>query len=57
MNLKLNSVRERLIFLSPTVQAGLEKEPCTKDFDFSSRLGQGGFGKVYRVRHTKTKKV
>ena len=53
----LNPVKERLIFLSPTVQGKLEREANTKDFDIMSGLGAGAFGRVFKVRHAKSKTI
>ena len=52
----LNKVKERLLFLSPTVKRGLERE-CNKG-DFyrcgDNCIGKGGFGEVWKVNHKKT---
>ena len=49
----LNKVKERLLFLSPTVKRGLERE-CNKG-DFyrcgDNCIGRGGFGEVWKVNH------
>ena len=37
--MEINKVSDRLIVLSPTVEAGLEREPMTDDFDIKARLG------------------
>jgi hypothetical protein len=37
----LNKVKERMLFLSPTVQAGWEPESKRDDFDELKTLGQG----------------
>ncbi|CAD8139004.1 unnamed protein product [Paramecium pentaurelia] len=50
----LNKVRERLFFLSPTVQAGWEPESKREDFEELKILGQGAFGVVKKVTHKKT---
>ena len=56
---KINSVKSRLLFLSPTVSEGIERE-CNKD-DFEAiedkALGKGGFGHVWKVKHKITKKI
>ena len=52
----LNKVKHRLLFLSPTVKRGLERE-CNKG-DFyrcgDNCIGKGGFGEVWKVNHKKT---
>ena len=55
----LNKVKNRLLFLSPTVKRGLERE-CNKG-DFyrcgDNCIGKGGFGEVWKVNHKKTGEV
>lgn len=36
---KLNQVKERYLFISPTLQAGWEDESNTNDFEGSKKLG------------------
>ena len=56
---KVNNVKNRLLFLSPSITSGEERE-CRKD-DFesiaSTSIGAGGFGKVFKVRHKVSKNV
>ncbi|KAL4503402.1 hypothetical protein ABPG72_001008 [Tetrahymena utriculariae] len=54
---KLNQVKERYIYLSPTVQAGWEDESNINDFDGQKVLGRGAFGKVIRVLHRKSQLI
>ncbi|KAL4454926.1 hypothetical protein ABPG74_006308 [Tetrahymena malaccensis] len=54
---KLNQVKERYIYLSPTVQAGWEDESNINDFDGQKVLGKGAFGKVIRVLHRKSQLI
>ena len=55
----INRVKNRILFLSPSVREGLEKE-CSKD-DFLSdgdrAIGKGGFGQVWKVHHKSTGKI
>ena len=55
----LNKVKNRLLFLSPTVKKGLEPEGQKGDFstDGTKPLGKGGFGEVWKVFHKKTNNV
>ncbi|CAD8085161.1 unnamed protein product [Paramecium sonneborni] len=55
--LVINQVKERILFFSPTVQGRMEREACTQDFEVIQGLGQGAFGKVFKVRHKKTKMI
>ena len=49
--------RKRLLFLSPAVQAGAEREASMADFVKLKGLGKGAFGKVYKCQHKKSKRV
>ena len=49
-----NKVKNRFLFLAPSVEAGLENEAKFNDFEIKSMLGEGSFGKVYLVKHKKT---
>ena len=52
--LQLNHVKNRLLILSPSVKAGMEREAKKTDFEAleDKSIGKGGFGCVWKVRHT-----
>lgn len=50
----LNDVKNRFLFICPSVQAGLEAEAKITDFDMLNLLGEGSFGKVYLCKHKVT---
>ncbi|KRX08685.1 Protein kinase-like domain [Pseudocohnilembus persalinus] len=54
---RLNKVKERYIYLSPTVQAGWEDESNIGDFELTKILGKGAFGKVMKCVHNRSKLV
>ena len=58
-NIYINNVKNRILSLSPTVKAGIERE-CTKD-DFysedSKEIGRGGYSHVWKVSHKNTGKI
>ena len=58
-NIYINNVKNRILSLSPTVDAGIERE-CTKD-DFYSEgnkeIGKGGYSRVWKVSHKNTGKI
>ena len=45
------------MFLSPHVQAGLEKEAEKSDFEFGKNLGSGTFGTVFKVKNKHTQRI
>lgn len=55
----LNKIKNRLLILSPTVKAGLEKECSKSDFfrEGEKAVGKGGFGEVWKVIHKATNKL
>jgi len=50
---KVLATQRRLLFLSPSVKAGTERECTVDDFvSLSERsIGKGAFGEVYKVKH------
>ena len=54
---KFNKVKERFIFVSPTVQAGWEDESEIEHFNLSKVLGKGAFGCVYKAEHKKSQLI
>jgi serine/threonine protein kinase len=52
--MKASRLPNRLMFLSPTVQAGWESESFRADFENLATLGQGSYGTVWKGRHRKT---
>ena len=46
---RFNNIKNRYLFLSPQVQAGLEREATVTDFIQLTKLGQGSYGEVYKV--------
>ena len=59
LSLKLNKVKNRLLFLSPTVRTGLERECNKNDFfrEGDSYIGKGAFGEVWKVSHRQSNKI
>jgi len=45
---------KRLLFESPSVASGEERELVREDFEFERRLGDGAFGQVWRAKHKVT---
>lgn len=58
-NLNINKLKNRLLMLSPSVTAGLEKECCKADFyrQGDKAIGKGGFGEVWKVVHKVSSKT
>ena len=52
--MKINKVADRIMFLSPTVQAGWEAESFKMDFENIKTLGEGSYGIVWKARHKKS---
>ncbi len=56
---QLNKIKKRVLMLSPTVEACLERELSKSDFfrDGDKAIGKGGFGEVWKVVYKKTNKT
>ena len=54
---KINKVKDRILYLSPSVKLGHENEANLRDFDIGDMLGSGAFGQVYKVTHKSSKRV
>jgi serine/threonine protein kinase len=52
--MKVSKLSNRIMFLSPTVQAGWESESFRSDFENLATLGQGSYGTVWKGKHKKT---
>jgi len=55
----INKLKNRILFLPQSVLNGEERECRKEDFEslMNSNIGVGGFGKVYKVRHKKSKNI
>ena len=56
---QLNEVKNRLLFLSPTVELGFERESNKYDFinEDNRPIGRGGYGEVWKVKHEISKRI
>ena len=54
----IKKLKKRILHLSPTVELGLERECIESDFELIGKkpIGNGGFGKVWKVIHINSKK-
>lgn len=59
INERTNDVKNRILFLSPSVVSGEDREWRKEDFESlnNSSLGVGGFGRVYKVKHKTNKHI
>eukprot|EP00826_Nyctotherus_ovalis_P065758 TRINITY_DN9674_c0_g3_i1.p1 TRINITY_DN9674_c0_g3~~TRINITY_DN9674_c0_g3_i1.p1 ORF type:complete len:702 (+),score=282.09 TRINITY_DN9674_c0_g3_i1:200-2305(+) len=59
INERINDVKNRILFLSPSVVSGEDREWRKEDFESlnNSSLGVGGFGRVYKVKHKANKHI
>lgn len=55
--MKKDKLTNRILFYSPTVEAGWECESHITDFRLEQKLGSGSFGTVHKAVHKKTGKV
>lgn len=55
MNPKKQTIK--ILFESPSIQAGEETEIKKADFEFIKKLGDGAFGQVWKVCHRTTKEI
>lgn len=53
----LNEVKNRFLFISPSVKMGFEREAKISDFEILQLLGTGSFGKVYLCKHLETSAI
>ena len=54
---ELNDVKNRFLFISPSVSTGLEREAKISDFLLTTVLGTGATGKVYLAQHKITQGI
>ena len=58
-NIYINNVKNRILSLSPTVKAGIERESTKDDFysEDNKEIGRGGYSVVWKVSHKNTGKI
>ena len=54
-NVEQNSVNNRVLPITKSVELGLESEPKISDFTIIKELGTGSYGRVLLFQHNKTK--
>ena len=55
MNIKKPT--NKILFESPSILSGEETEIKKSDFEFQRKLGDGAFGRVWKVKHRTTQEI